>query len=207
MEIKIQNINELNIEEISKGVSIARLNRAAKFKNEIDRIRSISVEYLLNSMVKEIYPSVKLPLDIEYDEKGKPHSYNNDEEIHFSLSHSGDYVACMISDKPCGIDIERHSKSRDYDKVAKRICTEEELTGINSKTDFYNVWTLKESVLKAVGLGLSLDMKKIELKKVKECTFAENEGTKYQVTLDGIKYQGKILEAPDGYSLSYIEIV
>ena len=204
------NITELNIEDISKKVSSERLERAAKFKNETDKKRSIAVEYLLNLMLKECIEKpdmcgilslrdskIQFPVTLTYDEKGKPHIY--DDSVYFSLSHSGDYVACIISDKPCGIDIERHSEKRDYSKIARRICTDDELSMINNSVEFYSYWTLKESALKAVGLGLALDMKKVEF-------IPDRESPRRFITnVDGIGYVGEVLDSPEGYSLSYVE--
>jgi len=206
MIIRYQNINELNIESIAGMVSEERIKKSEKYRYEEDKKRSIAVEYLLNQMINEAIPGIKTPAKLIYDEKGKPHIYRsvdgNDKkgEIYFSLSHSGDYVACIIADRPCGIDVERHSDKRDYEKVAKRICTETELTEINNETEFYDVWTLKESVLKAVGLGLSLDMRKFEIKK--SADFESNEV--FETNVDGIKFAGKIIPEIEGYSLSYI---
>lgn len=198
MKYRIQNINELNIDEIKKSVSKQRIERAAKFKFDVDRNRSIAVEYLLNEMISEYCDGVTTPVILVYDENGKPHVYKeNGDEVEFSLSHSGDYVACIISDKKCGIDIEKHS-NRDYSKIAKRICTEKELTKVCDEKAFYTLWTLKESVLKAVGLGLALDMRKVEL-----CHDTNKE--EYEAVIEGVTYIGKSLQAPEGYSLSYVE--
>lgn len=196
MEIRILNINELNIEEISKKVSDKRIKRAEKFKYEEDKRRSIAVEYLLNTMIEEKYPDISVPVDLEYDEHKKPHLYIGKDEIHFSLSHSGDYVACIIADYPCGIDIEKYSENRDYHLVAKRICTDNEMKLIGDRSDFYMLWTLKESALKAVGLGLALDMKKLEFTHLNESCYVTN--------IDSVEYKGIVLDAPKGYSLSYV---
>lgn len=207
MEVRILNIAEVNIDDIRDKVSVKRIEKTDKIKSHIDKLRSVSVEYLLNQMISELYPDIKTPVELEYDTKGKPHLYINDspnsihvEEINFSISHSGDYVACIISDFPCGIDIEKHSDKRDYEKVAKRICTEKEFENIHSQCDFYDLWTLKECVLKAVGLGLSLDMRKVEF----ERKFDESK-IKYRATVNGKCYYGEVMNSPEGYSLSYVE--
>ena len=218
MFVKYLNINELNIDEISSKVSNERLIKAEKYKSESDKKRSIAVEYLLNEMISEGLDrneiqgvtDFKFPASITYDSKGKPHIYDTDgmtDLIHFSLSHSGDYVACMISNVSCGVDIERHSK-RPYDKIARRVCKEGEKEAINSTKEFYDLWTLKESVLKAVGLGLSLDMRDFEMKKVdfvdEQFDYAETV-IHYETKVRDIAYLGGVLSAPEGYSLSYIE--
>lgn len=200
MNYRYISINELNIDEISDKVSKERIERSAKFKSEDDKKRSICVEYLLNEMVKEY--SINTPVVLNYDEKGKPHildEYGKD-LIQFSLSHSGDYVACIVSDNLCGIDIERHSRKRKYESIAKRICTESELKLIKNEQEFYNIWTLKESVLKAVGLGFALDMRKFEL------TPLEGKEGFYCTVVDDITYVGEVIQGPEGYSLSYVEL-
>jgi len=218
MIYEILNINEVNIEEISNMVSAKRLEKASKYKNESDRVRSIAVEYLLNKLILQNNPEAAVPVELSYDEHGKPHT----EGLEISLSHSGDYVAAIISDLPCGIDIERHSKRRDYEKIAKRICTEEELSHISSMKDFYSYWTLKESLLKAVGLGLAFDMKKAEM--IAKVNDEENKGEhreenkeekteeieknqSYYTLIDDNKYEGYVLPAPENYSLSYVELI
>lgn len=199
MKFRILNINEVNIDEVKSKVSAKRLEKTEKFKSSEDRLRSLAVEYLLNQMIEELYPEVKTPVELKYDEKGKPHLYVG-EEVNFSLSHSGDYVACIIADCPCGIDIEKHSDRRDYKTIANRVCTDNELDFIQSSKDFYDLWTLKECVLKAVGLGLSLDMRKVEF----ERHIKENE-VKYCAIVNGKCYYGVVVNAPEGYSLSYVE--
>lgn len=206
MEIRILNISEINIDDIRDKVSAKRIGKSDKIKSNVDKIRSIAVEYLLNQMINELYPDINTPVELDYDAKGKPHLYINGYdsrqggEINFSLSHSGDYVACIISDFPCGVDIEKHSDKRDYEKVAKRICTDKEFQSIHCSDDFYSLWTLKECVLKAVGLGLSLDMRKVEFEKI-----INGDEIKYSATVNGKCYYGEVMNSPEGYSLSYVE--
>lgn len=208
MYYRYLNINELNIDEISNFVSERRLLKAEKYKNENDRKRSIAVEYLLNEMIKEHFGkfgTYTFPLQIIYDEKGKPHL--SEDAVNFSLSHSGDYVACIISDRLCGIDIEKH-KERDYKIIAKRVCTQNESVHIRDKKAFYDVWTMKESVLKAVGIGIALDMRKVEIVNSQDILLNDDNGKRSYVVKaycdNDIKtYEAEILPAPVGYSLSY----
>lgn len=81
---------------------------------------------------------------------------------HFNLSHSGSRVLCAVSEGEVGCDIQRTGPWRG--KVAARFFTGEERTWLQSlpegekETGFYRLWTLKESFLKATGLGLSLPL-------------------------------------------------
>lgn len=95
------------------------------------------------------------------NEYGKPFllGANN---IHFNISHSGNWVVCAISDFPVGIDVEV-IKPIDLD-IAKRFFSEDEYSALLNQTEedkpkyFFKLWTLKESYIKAVGKGLSIPL-------------------------------------------------
>ncbi len=90
-----------------------------------------------------------------FGRRGKP--YIKGEDVFFSISHSGSYVVCCVSDSEVGCDIE---KIKEYNpKVAKRFFTEAEVQLIEKSDDkdslFVRLWTLKESILKKHGTGIS----------------------------------------------------
>ena len=191
------NISELDIEKLKPHVSKERIEKSEKYKHDIDKLRSVAVEYLLNETLKEYDESIETPVVLSYDEQGKPHLYLQNKEVFISLTHSGDYVGCMVSDRPCGIDIEKH-KDREYEKIARRICTDLEIYGIETAKKFFDLWTAKESILKAYGSGLALDMRSFEIRK---------NGEEFSTLVDGKEYMGAIKKFEEGYSLSYAEEV
>ncbi len=77
----------------------------------------------------------------------------------FNISHSGDYVVCVIDNSEVGVDIEKIKKI-DFE-IAKRFFNEMEhnflssLDTLNKLPAFYRLWTMKESYIKALGKGLS----------------------------------------------------
>lgn len=90
-----------------------------------------------------------------YGKNGKPYLKNGD--VFFSISHSGKYVICCISESEIGCDIE---EIRDYNpKVGKRFFTPKEYELLSNKETedilFAKLWTLKESILKKEGTGIS----------------------------------------------------
>ena len=92
--------------------------------------------------------------EIAYNSQGKPYFLSN-REIFFNISHSSNYVACAISDRPVGIDIEGGRKARQ--NLAKRFFDESEASWINecqSEERFFRIWTLKEAYGKATGKGV-----------------------------------------------------
>ncbi len=102
-----------------------------------------------------------IPADkIEFcvSEHGKPFAKGLD--VHFSISHSGDYAVCAVSDKEIGVDIE---KIREINpETTKRFACESEKKYINTHTDgFFEIWTLKEAYFKCIGTGLGSDIKTV----------------------------------------------
>lgn len=76
---------------------------------------------------------------------------------HISVSHTDGFVCCAVSERPVGIDCER--MRRVTEAAMRRVCTPEELCDIRAAADpaahFLQYWTLKESISKKRGVGLS----------------------------------------------------
>ena len=89
-----------------------------------------------------------LPLyEAEFTETGKP--FFRDSDLHFSLSHSGQYAAVLIADSPCGVDIEEIREIKE--NLVQRCMHPEELA---SGMDFFEAWTKKECLAKLDGSGM-----------------------------------------------------
>ncbi len=112
------------------------------------------------SQVLELPPA---PIDfrIDYGEKGKP--YLRDYPFYFNLSHSGEYVACAVSDSEVGVDIQRCSPADGecLGRLARRFFSEEERRALEQCGDgeerrrlFYRLWTRKEAYGKLTGQGI-----------------------------------------------------
>ena len=97
---------------------------------------------LLEYAVKSLY-GIDMP-EIRKTEKGKPY-FADSNDIHFSLSHSGEYVMCAVSEKPVGADIQIYKAVSD--SMRKRVFTEKEL----ENADAISLWCLKESFVKLLG--------------------------------------------------------
>lgn len=98
-------------------------------------------------------------LRIAKEQHGKPYSTARP-ELFFNLSHCRSACACVLSDRPVGIDVERKLS---YKKALMHwICTEEEQAIFAScrndaeRAELLSVlWPMKESYVKRNGRGLS----------------------------------------------------
>ena len=91
---------------------------------------------------------------ITRDEKGKPY-FVYMPDLFFSLSHSGDYGACVFHRLPVGLDLQIHS-ARDTEGIARRFFHPDEYAFLktNDFAQFFSVWTAKESYVKYTGAGI-----------------------------------------------------
>ena len=153
--------NEKLFQEKLSLLSPYRQQKIAFLKHDKDKNRSLGAGIALDHAL-ETYGLKERSVEYEFGEWGKP-SLKYHPNIHFSLSHSGDYAVCSIGDKAMGNDIELIKPGRL--KVADRFFAKEELEwmyAIQDETEItqrmFRIWTMKEGFLKATGKGISLPL-------------------------------------------------
>ncbi|MBE6718409.1 MAG: hypothetical protein E7574_04045 [Ruminococcaceae bacterium] len=106
--VYITNITPLLKPDVYKyyydKTDINRQQKADKLILPIDKARSIGLGALLRFAIEDSTDYKYENLSFKTMENGKPYIEGN--PFYFSLSHSGDYAVCAISDTPVGIDIE-----------------------------------------------------------------------------------------------------
>jgi len=138
-----------------------RFKKSKQFVFKEDRLRCIGAGILL-------YEVLKLEdKDVKKGEFGYP--YSDSIREYFNISHSGDYVVLAVSDNKVGIDIEQNTGIKDDEilPVGRTVYTENELKwifeGIDKRKRFFMLWTLKESISKAFGMGLTIDVQSFDV--------------------------------------------
>lgn len=88
-------------------------------------------------------------------EGGKP-CFKDHPEGHFSLSHSGDFALCALSDAPVGVDIEVvRPRKKNLPAYVFQGADYERYLALGGDWDaFYTLWTEVESIIKYTGEGL-----------------------------------------------------
>lgn len=138
-------------------VSEDRRQRVLACRRQEDRQRSLCAGLALAVCLHRVGVAADTP--IVRTEAGQPR-LSNGLPYRFSLSHSGRYAVCVLSDSAVGVDIQEH-RSINVPELAERFFTAAEASWVRSApteerdTRFLRLWTAKESVLKAEGLGLS----------------------------------------------------
>lgn len=83
------------------------------------------------------------------------------EKYYWSISHSNEFIAWMLSKSPCGIDIAEYEE-RDHSLFWKNTQNEYELLWGKTWSNFYVLWTAKEAIIKKLSRTLD-DMENIML--------------------------------------------
>lgn len=124
---------------------------------------------------------------VEYGELGKP-SLKERHDIHYNVSHAEGIAVAVSGKKECGVDAERVRAYRP--NVIKRAFSEGEKTLIETAPEeerdllFFRLWTLKESYVKAIGIGVSYPMNTVEF---------SFEGNEIVTNIEGYSFKQYIL--------------
>jgi len=89
---------------------------------------------------------------------------HNRPDLHFNLSHTEGLVGCALAHHEVGIDVESVERSASTGRIAGRFFTPREVALIDASPEqlrqrvFFQLWTMKEAVMKAMGLGFQLPL-------------------------------------------------
>lgn len=170
----MQNAKKINDKETIQiiytnveNLDLNLINRVPKFRQDkinqyvFDKDKKLSLGAWL--LVQEIGD-----FDVAFTTMGKPYFTNSN--IKFNISHSGSFCICAYSNYNIGCDIEL---IQDYeDELAKQCMLKDELKIINKNgKKFYDFWTMKESYIKALGKGLSINPLSFSAKAINDWYF------------------------------------
>ncbi len=200
---------ELYIHKISKLKAKINIYQSYLSEDEVknqNKIinREIATNYLccrgrLRELLSKKINYAAKNIKFKYNKYGKP-SLDSIENHNFNLSHSKNICVILYSPKsPVGVDIEYRDYSRPIKNIANRILSEEEKKLYQEfKSDkekrfyFFQKWALKESLTKAIGVGMSIPFDKIQ---------PNNQNNIFTFDYQGI-WKAKIINFDKNYTLS-----
>jgi phosphopantetheinyl transferase len=162
-DISISGKGRLGIWKITENIHFfsERLSLSAneqeeyqKIKKHYRRLEWLAARWLLHSLTG----TENKRFNVKKDQYGKP-SFD-DHVMSFSLSHSVNYVAALISDKTCGLDLQVFDER--ILKLSPKFLSDKEMKLIKPHSEIIDAtrcWTIKEAVYKAYGKR-QLDFKK-----------------------------------------------
>jgi len=163
-------------------------------KQWMDKQLSIGGKLLLIEALKQLGKGNISLADIKYNLHHRPYFETG---IDFNIAHSGNIVVCCVTDKGrAGVDIEQ-IKEIDLTDYSDYF-TPNEWSIINDYHDrfegFYDFWTRKEAVLKAIGTGFHTPLSSVDV--------ADN-----AIKYDGILYHIRPLDIAKGYKSHIVSTI
>lgn len=142
--------------------------RYMRFKFDKDRKAFLTSRYLVRTLLSkyicDIAPEEFIFIENQY---GKPDLIEKQRKskVYFNISHTKELIVLAFSANPdLGIDAEYTERKMNYLKFAEHTFSSIELECLKDlsaeerKEKFFCYWTLKESFIKAKGMGLSLPL-------------------------------------------------
>lgn len=151
-------------------LSLAECSRASRFLSAAARNRFIQRRRVLRTVLSRYSGRCASAIAYKENPYGKP-ELEPHSDISFSISHSESMaLVALTRDALIGVDIERVRADRADAGIVQRFFTRNEaltLAQLNDDTDrvtaFFNVWTRKEAIVKAIGCGLSIALDAFEV--------------------------------------------
>jgi 4'-phosphopantetheinyl transferase len=144
--------------------------RAGRLKRPDERRRSLQAHCAVRRVL-----ALQLGVDpgyLEFDttDTGKPFLAKPAQALQFNLSHSDRHgLIAVAEDRSVGVDIEMTRPMSDLLEVAVGVATAREIDLLRQlpagemHSSFFDLWTRKEALLKAIGRGFLLDPRQVEV--------------------------------------------
>jgi 4'-phosphopantetheinyl transferase len=159
-------------DELWQVLSPEERRRAARFLQDVDRIRFAVGRGILRTMLGHYLDTQPEDIELRSTALGKPEvaAASGKTSIQFNLSHSGGQAAYAFArGRRVGIDLEAMRPLSDLDGMVRQVLTAQEqheyakLPSALRLRAFYNCWTQKEALTKAIGDGLAYPLQNIEV--------------------------------------------
>ena len=149
-------------------LSPEELVKADRFAFADDRDGFVAAHALLRATLSDFFARPQQDWTFVTGAWGKPRVDASDgsARLCFNLSHTRGHVAVAVAlDREVGVDVERIAPARADEEVARQLFAPAEFAAFQEELKaeraeaFFDVWTLKEAYIKAVGLGVALPLK------------------------------------------------
>jgi phosphopantetheine--protein transferase-like protein len=145
------------------------LDHAARLRVPADRHLYIVAHYLLARSVQTIVDYRTLSWSFEPNTNdGKPRLIVENQTLYASLSHTRGAVAVAVSRvADVGVDVEAITHMDELDRVAEHVLSDRERHAVVDSAQpvrmFTRLWTRKEAITKAFGVGLRVPLNRIDV--------------------------------------------
>jgi len=157
-KVSLSSVKELN-SFFLQLLSEEETEKSLRYRMEEDKQRYIFSRGALRSLLGKYLRKSPETIEFKAGPNKKPLlKSDRDQELHFNISHSGDFVLIAVSEDAVGVDIEKIDPHFRFREILTGNFSQAEIELIehaaNPRETFYWLWTRKESLLKACSKGL-----------------------------------------------------
>lgn len=158
-------------DDLSPLLSAQELETAANLSRRQNRLESGITRACLKLLVADRLITDPKLVSVERDERRKPYVTTGDTRYSsFNVSHSYPWsLIAFASDGKIGVDVEAIRPLDDVENLARLTMVSEELDVLESKVPadrgplFLRNWTRKEAVMKVLGIGIHVPLRKVRI--------------------------------------------
>jgi 4'-phosphopantetheinyl transferase len=160
-------INSKQLEMCRKILNNDEIQKEKKFYFEHDRRRYLITRATLRNILSLYVPIKPDDWIFKTNQYGRPYINNVQhcaQTIYFNISHTKSLIIIGVThSSPIGVDVENFNANRDITNISYYFTQNEQdfirsLPAQQRQRIFYDYWTLKESYIKARGMGLSIPL-------------------------------------------------
>ncbi len=137
--------------------------RHRRFRFEKDRRLFLATRGLVRSVLSRYRDGDPAEWRFAFNAHGRPYLPDVD-DLCFNLSNTAGLVVCALSRREIGVDAEDVERRSETLAVADRFFSRDEVRALRAlpverqRERFFSYWTLKESYIKARGMGLAIPL-------------------------------------------------
>ncbi len=160
--------DEVEPTQLERGrrlLTAAELDRVSRFRRASDRRSCLVTRILLRTTLSRYVEVAPERWRFRANAYGRPEIDSPACPLRFNLSHTEGLIVCLVSrERDVGVDVEATTRPHRGLEVAERYFSPREAaalraTGASVQPErFLQFWTLKESYIKARGLGLAIPL-------------------------------------------------
>jgi 4'-phosphopantetheinyl transferase len=192
-------ITDSDFQQAYAKTDLSRQRKIDAYLRREDKESALVGDMLIRQMLFRHFGYASLKAPFTLNQFGKPY-LEGQSGMHFNLSHAGDWIVCAVDSSPIGIDVEQ-IQSIDMAIAAHYFSAAEHAALLaiplgNRIASFFDLWTLKESYIKAIGKGLSETLSHFTI------DFSYNEIKLISTKEEDAKWQFRQYEIDPAYKLS-----
>lgn len=159
--MRVETVDADVLERLVGQVSARRQEQFYRFRQRDDAVRCLFGELMIRRIVMNETNARNEEIEFAVNAYGKPEIVAPVRQ-QYNISHSGRWIVCATGASAVGVDVEE-MRPIELD-IAKSFFSPGEIRQLfelpeaRRQERFYELWTLKESYIKAVGKGLSIPL-------------------------------------------------